>query len=55
MVVAVLEILKLSFVETGAGHVSYIPTNETEYIGLIKSGYLIDKLPFSPGKPATKR
>ena len=46
--------LKLSFVETGSGHVSYIPTNETQYIGLIKSGYLIGKLPLSPGISCNK-
>ena len=48
MVSTVLEILKLSFVETGAGHVSHIPTSETQYIVLTKSGYLISKLSFSP-------
>ena len=54
MVVAVLEIEKLSFVETGAGHVSYIPTSETQYIGLIKLGYLLGKFPFSQGISCNK-
>ena len=44
----VLEFFKLSFVETGTGRVCYKPTSETQYIVLIKSGYLISQLPFSP-------
>ena len=38
---------RLSFVETGAGHVSYISTSETQYIVLTKSVYLMSKLSFS--------
>ena len=40
----VLEIWKLSFVETSPGHVSYISTSETQYIVLIESGCLVSKL-----------
>ena len=39
----------VEFVETGAGHVSYIPNSETQYIVITKSGYLISKLPFFMG------
>ena len=49
MVGIFVEIWKLSFVETGAGHVS-----ETQYIFLTKSGYLISKPPSSRWHPATK-
>ena len=40
--------------KTGAGHVSYRPTQETQYIGPIKSGYLIGKPLFSPGISCNK-
>ena len=39
---------EISFTETGTGHVSYMPTSEMQHIDLVKSGYLISKLPVFP-------
>ena len=33
-------VLEISFVESGAGHVPKLPTSETQYIALTKSGHL---------------
>ena len=48
----VLVIWKLSYVETGAGHVPYVPNNETQYVVLTKSGSLIN-IPPPPPPPNT--
>ena len=49
-----LNISPYTMVVTRSKHISYIPNGETQYIVLIKLGYLISKLPFSPGISCNK-